>query len=205
MPSLILIDDHTLFRTSLSLVLDAMLPDWTVWQAGTLNEALAQCRANPQLPDLAVLDLHLPDVQGAAGVTNWLQAQPSVPVLVLSGTDDGQLIDAALQAGALAFLSKAASPEDMVATLERCLHADHRPARSTLPGATPPAPSACPLTARQLDVLRCTAQGLTSKATAAQLGMSEHTVRQHTAEAFRRLGVNNRAQAVLAVKQYLGG
>jgi DNA-binding CsgD family transcriptional regulator len=99
----------------------------------------------------------------------------------------------------------------MVATLERCLHADHRPAlspeRAPLPGATPPAaqPSACPLTARQLDVLRCTAQGLTSKATAAQLGMSEHTVRQHTAEAFRRLGVNNRAQAVLAVKQYLGG
>jgi two-component system, NarL family, nitrate/nitrite response regulator NarL len=208
MPRLILIDDHALFRTSLSLVLGAMLPSWTVLQAGTLGEALVQCQASLHRPDLAVLDLHLPDVQGASGVAAWRQAMAGVPVLVLSGTDDKNLIDAALQAGALAFLSKTASPEDMVATLERCMppHAantGHRPSTPELDGL-PALQAECPLTQRQLDVLRCTAQGLTSKATAEQLGMSEHTVRQHTAEAFRRLGVNNRAQAVLAAKPYLG-
>jgi len=202
MPRLLLVDDHALFRTSLTLVLDAMRPDWTVLQAGTLTEALAQCRQSPS-PDLAILDLHLPDVQGAAGIAAWRQVMPGVPVLVLSGTDDDQLIAAALQNGAVAFLSKTASPHDVVATLERCL-----PQAAEAAGQ-PNQPQGmmaddCPLTPRQLDVLRCTAQGLTSKATAEQLGMSEHTVRQHTAEAFRRLGVNNRAQAVLAVRAFLG-
>jgi len=212
MPRLLLVDDHALFRTSLSMVLDAMLPDWTVIQAGTMGDALTQCRMGFN-PDLAVLDLHLPDVQGAAGIAAWRRAMPGVGVLVLSGTDDNQLIDAALQAGAMAFLSKTATPEHMVATLERCLQtaiSPHSPAavapesQSAQPAAisAPPLPD-CPLSARQLDVLRCIAQGLTSKATAEQLGMSEHTVRQHTAEAFRRLGVNNRAQAVLAVRAFL--
>lgn len=203
MPRLLIVDDHALFRTSLTLVLDAMLPDWNVLQAGTLSEALTLCRQSPT-PDLAVLDLHLPDAQGTGGIVTWRQLMPNVPVLVLSGTDDTHLMETALQHGALAFLSKTASPQDMVATLVRCLPQTELAADQPSAPLQTGVPVDCPLTQRQLDVLRCTAQGLTSKATADHLGMSEHTVRQHTAEAFRRLGVNNRAQAVLAARAYLG-
>ena len=209
-PSILLIDDHTLFRSALTLVLETLEPDWAVQQAGRLQDAMAHCQALG-VSDLTIMDLGLPDAQGAEAVVRWLSVWPSSTVVVLSGQDDSSTAQAALAAGAKAFVSKSEPPERLLAIWRSWLPRPHQtgtPSEAERHRPADPTPEtdgrdAGPLSTRQLDVLRCISQGMTTPAIARHLGLSEHTVRQHTAEAFKRLGVNNRAQAVLAAKTYL--
>lgn len=194
MATLLLIDDHALFRAALTSVLERLAPELTIQQAPDLASGLRHCEQVAP-PDLLLLDLGLPDVQGEQAVKACLSAHPDLPVVMVSATTDHDLVKRGLTAGAKAFIHKSDAPQRMMATLAPWL----KQTEDKTPSATalPPSP-------RQLEVLHCLCQGLTtSKAIARQLGLSEYTVRQHLAEVFRRLGVNNRAQAMVAAQRWL--
>ncbi|HEX5783280.1 MAG TPA: response regulator transcription factor [Burkholderiaceae bacterium] len=186
MSTLLLVDDHALFRAALTSVLEHLSPDLKVAHAPDLESAFRHCQCMG-LPDLVLLDLGLPDAQGAEAVKTCLSTLPDVPVVMLSATTDSELVQRGLAAGAKAFIHKSDEPQRMLAALT-----------PWLPDvAQPPSP-------RQMEVLDCLCRGLTtSKAIARELGLSEYTVRQHLAEVFRKLGVHNRAQAMVAAQRWL--
>lgn len=200
MPTLLLVDDHPLFRAALCSVLERGVPDLTIAQVGSVAEGLQHClRSGP--PNLVLLDLGLPDVHGEQAVRAWRTAHPDLPVVMLSATTDQALIDQGLAAGAHAFIHKSDPPQRMLTTLAPWLmgptNAPGGAAAETPPDTLAPSP-------RQLEVLSCLCRGLTtSKAIARELGLSEYTVRQHLADVYRRLGVNNRAQAIVAAQAWL--
>ena len=151
-------------------------------------------------PDVLLLDLGLPALNGIE-VTRLVRQLPHPPaVLVLSAYDDPNYVHAALAAGAGGYLSKTAHARDVVAAITAVARGkvvlDADIARRILGHASSsPEPS---LSARDLDVLRSAARGLSTKEIAADLGVSTRTVESHLTSIFNKLGVTNRMEAVVA-------
>lgn len=200
----LLIDDHTLFRDALSLLISAKLPDLTVLQAGSLTQALQVLRDNPEVR-LALLDLGLPDSHGLDTLTRLHDAAPLVTAVVLSADERRETIIAAIEAGAAGFIPKTAQGSVLDQALRVVLDGGVYVPRDVLDasglppaGATLAGDVQLELSPRQLDVLRLLIEGKSNKLICRELDLSESTVKTHLAAIFRRLEVNNRTQAVLA-------
>jgi DNA-binding NarL/FixJ family response regulator len=215
----LLIDDHSLFRDGLSLLIAQRLTlpgavTVEALQAGDLREATAQLQAHPDV-GLALLDLGLPGFQGLEALRAWRQQAPDIPVVVLSSDDRPDTIVAAIDLGASGFIPKSAHASVMQEALVHVLGGGvYLPAIAGLPevgvpegevwiGQTPAtgrnALTTFGLSDRQRDVLRFLIEGKTNKEICRRLGLSESTIKTHLAAIFRKLGVTSRTQVVVAV------
>jgi len=206
--NILLVDDHALFREGLKFLLRGLDTGLHLDEAGTCAEALE--RAASRSYDLVLLDLKLPGRDGLGALAAMREALPTVPVVVLSGEDDPQMIRTTIQQGAMGFIPKASTPEVLVQALKLVLARsvylppaaldasdESTPLRAADPAGRSDA-NLLGITQRQLEVLRCVIQGKTNKVIARELDISDGTVKQHLSDVLLRLGVKNRTEAVYA-------
>lgn len=200
---IILADDHALFRGGLSLVLQNLDGEVEVIEAGNLDEAVAHGRTGA---DLALLDLNMPGMNGAAGVTRFREQAQAVPVVVVSASEDAAEIEQLLDAGAVGYIPKSSSSQVMLSALKLVLaggvYVPSQMLRRTRAMSAVPAKlgARATLTDRQIDVLRLLVQGKPNKVIARELGLSEGTVKIHLASLYRVLNAANRTEAVMAAQ-----
>jgi len=208
-PRILIVDDHALVRHGLILTLKTRYPEATLFEAGSLAEALKRVRSIGHLTAV-FYDLQMADADGLPGVEAMLEALGGVPLVVISGSLDADTVNACIRAGARGFLPKGCGPEVLAHALPIVLgggiYAPRPPAGATQaapPPPPPPRPSAAVegLTLRQREVLRLLLEGQSNKEIARSLGVLEGTVKVHLRTVMMRLGVRNRTQlALIAVK-----
>jgi DNA-binding NarL/FixJ family response regulator len=189
-------DDHPLMLQGIRRALEASDDIDVVGEARSGEEVLALVeRRNP---DLVLLDLHMPGLHGLETVAELKRRFPDVKTVVISASDDRASIDSALLAGASAFILKSVSPMDIPSVLRQAsagavYHVPSTPRASHGDQLTPSGPD---LTPRETTILMAVAGGLTTKAISQDLWLSEHTVKFHLTNIYRKLGVSNRSAAV---------
>jgi DNA-binding NarL/FixJ family response regulator len=202
-PMLVLIaDDHPMVRDALARTLRLLAPDAQLLEADDYATAEAQLAAHKA--DLAVLDLHMPGMDGVEGLRRLHGRFPTLPIVVASGDTDPAVMRATLASGAVAFLPKSEPPELLLQALRIVLAGGSYLPRQALAdwphGVPPPRPDAAALTPRQRDVLRCLMQGQPNKLIARELGLTEGTVKIHIAAILRALQARNRTEAVVVAR-----
>jgi DNA-binding NarL/FixJ family response regulator len=198
----LIIDDQTLFRNGLALVLGADPRLSIVGEAGTGAEALQMIAV--EQPDVVLLDVKMPKMDGIE-TTKRITAQfPHVKVLILTSFDHDGYVVQALKSGASGYLLKDCRPEAIVAAIltivsgERVMTrevADH--VLDMITGTSTYKERYDGLTRRELEILRLLASGLANKQIARELQISEKTVRNHISSFYAKLGVGDRSQAIL--------
>ena len=200
MDRIVVADDHPLFRAALRSAVDKAAPGVRIDECASLAEA--RTALNIGGVDLLLLDLKLSDSEGMAGLAAIRAEHPTVPVAVVSASEDASVVRHALGLGAAGFIPKSASLPQMVEAITAILAGDGW-APETPEGDTDddlPARVAS-LTPSQLRILEGLKAGRLNKQIAFDLGVSEATIKAHLTSVFRKLGVHNRTQAVILAKQ----
>lgn len=202
---ILLVDDHTLFREALLHVLNQLDARVVVIEAANAEEA-AQLISRTRNLDLVLLDIDLPGVDGLTALPGLRELAPTVPVVVLSGSETPQHVKLALDKGAVGYIPKSCSSHEMLAALRIVLQGDiYIPPKLLGKLGMPALPSVAPcdnysaqtlLTSRQIEVLELMARGLPNKSIAKALNVAEGTVKLHVAAILRALDARNRTQAV---------
>lgn len=194
---IVIIDDHHLFLHGMQLMLNQM-----GWQVSCYEKAELALEAIPQIsPDLVLIDLSMPGMDGfsmiqALDSRDWLY-----PVAVVSASEDTQLIADVLEAGAMGFIPKSYQPDALVQAIEGIIEGQvHIPEalhqRITALKQQQAQPQAALLSKRQLDVLKLLVKGYPNKRVSVILNISEDTVKFHIRGIFKALEVSNRTEAV---------
>jgi DNA-binding NarL/FixJ family response regulator len=188
-------DDHPLMLSAVRRVLDGGDDFRIVGEARTASAAIRL--VENRRPDVVLLDLRMPDVSGTECIATIHERWPHVKIVVLSACDDQRSIDGALDAGASAYVIKSVEPVDIGSLLRQTVsgaiyHAMPRRAHDR-PSSEP---DTSPLTARERAILEAVAAGLTTDAISKKLWVSEHTIKFHLTNIYRKLGVSNRASAI---------
>ena len=203
---LLIADDHPLFRDALMMALrqDA-LAESRIELASTLDETISRLETSPDL-DLLLLDLRMPGSEGFFGLIQIRKEFPEVPVVVISGSDEPNIIARTRAFGALGFITKSAPTDVIRQAVVTVLEGDE-----VWPDNLPPAEEedelvdiarrVNELTDQQLRVLQHLQQGRLNKQIAYDLNISEATVKAHVTAIFRKLGVLNRTQAVILMNR----
>jgi len=199
----LLADDHAVVRQGIRQFMEEAGDIEVIAEASDGAEALRLVEAHQ--PDVAVLDIRMPEVTGVEATRRIKERFPQVRVLVLTAYDDDPYVFALLQAGADGYVLKTASGDELV----RAVRTVHQGGTALSPEiaakvvrqATSRRPEGAadqvePLTTRELEVLRLAAQGLTNRAIGHRLGISHRTVQGHLANIYGKLGVNSRTEAV---------
>lgn len=197
---LVVVDDHPLFRDALSAALGRHRPHCRI-EALASFDALQQRLGRDTELDLILLDLHLPGSHGLSGLA-WLRGHhPELPVLMISAHDDPDIVQRALADGAAGFLSKSADAETLSHAIDQVLAGETWLPDGFDPGSGMSEESALAqrvgeLTPQQYRILCMLGDGLLNKQIAWELDITEATVKAHMTAIMRKLGVNNRTQAV---------
>ena len=206
----LLVDDHHLVRTGLSALIDADPELEVCGQAADGREALAV--ATEVVPDVVMMDLSMPVMDGVEATRALLAALPDTRVVVLTSFVDTDRVQDALEAGAIGYLLKDTEPTALLAAIRAAaggqVPLDPRVAGALLPGVArrTPAPTvADELSPREREVLLLIAQGLANKQIARRLGITERTVKAHVGSLFRRIDVADRTSAALWARDHLDG
>jgi DNA-binding NarL/FixJ family response regulator len=189
-------DDHPLMLQGIRKALEASDDIEVVGEARSGEEALALVeRRNP---DLVLLDLHMPGLGGLDCVAELKRSRPEVKTVVISASDDRASIDSALLAGASAYILKSVSPMDIPSVLRQASIGAvyHVPSAPAPRNGEEPTAGGPDLTPRETTILTAIASGSTTKAISQDLWLSEHTVKFHLTNIYRKLGVSNRSAAV---------
>ncbi|RPE81439.1 response regulator transcription factor [Vulcaniibacterium tengchongense] len=209
MPTLLIADDHPLFRAALRQAALEAVPDARIDEAGRLDDVLAALDADPSV-DLVLLDLHMPGNHGLAGLAAIRAQHPGVAVVVVSANDDPRVVRRALDHGAAGYLPKSAGLDELreairtVLACEQWLPPSLRAAVARTQSASADADLAARLASlspQQFRVLTLVAQGLLNKQIADRLEVQERTVKAHLSAIFERLGVRNRTQASVVLRE----
>ena len=203
MTSALIIDDHPLFCDALSMTLQTYIGIARIETAGRLELALA--RLQTDRPDVIVLDLNLPDVNGMDGLARLAVVAGDIPVVVVSSLSDARVVSAAIRAGAAGFVPKHSQREiyreafDAVARGDRYLPQGH-----VMSGPEDAPDNALTrlrlLTRQQAKILHLICEGKMNKQIAFDLSIAEATVKAHVTAIMRKLGVYSRTQAVLLAR-----
>jgi NarL family two-component system response regulator LiaR len=204
----LLVDDHTVVRSGLSAFLLAYDDLELVGEAENGTDAVQQCEQHA--PDVVLMDLVMPGMNGVEATQTIRERWPHIQVIALTSFPEEDLVQGALRAGAISYLLKNVSADDLAAAIRAA-----RAGRSTLsPEATralidaahrPPAPGDT-LTAREREVLKLMAEGLHNQEIAERLVVSRSTVKSHVSNILAKLEVGSRAEAIaLALRQKLVG
>ena len=205
--TVIVADDHPLFRTAIKEALEAEQGETNFLEASSF-ESLQKLVDEYRDVDLVLLDLHMPGVSGFAGLVYLCKRYPSVPVVIISANEDPVVIQRALDHGAAGFIPKSSSIDTITQAIGAVLMGEiWSPAttQADLPGSnvseTALAERMSKLTPQQFKVLMMMSQGLLNKQIAFDLGVSEATIKAHVTAIMGKLGVTNRTQAVLAANR----
>lgn len=204
--TIVIADDHPLFRGALRRAIENMLTQAKIVEAGGLDELTGILQRDPGL-DLVLLDLTMPGVQGFSGLI-YLRAQhPQTPVVIVSANEDPQIIRRAIEFGAAGFIPKSLDVDQIGAAIQTVLAGDSWvPAEVDL-GSHDDGETAdlvrrvATLTPQQVRVLMMLSEGLLNKQIAYELSVSEATVKAHVSAILQKLGVESRTQAVIAASK----
>lgn len=203
--TVLIVDDHELFRQGMTALVERLFPDTRVVGATTAAEALVVAE-DPAGLDLVLLDLNLPDADGQEVLGRLVALVPDCPVAVVTASDRAQDMAAAYRAGAKGYIVKSSTSDIMRHALELIVAGEtYIPtaaaaalwASEPRTGDSPMLDSGMALTPRQQEVLALMAQGLQNREISARLEMPEPTVKVHVKGVFQKLGVNNRTHAVI--------
>ncbi len=197
-------DDHPLIREGLALAARAVMPGVTVDTAGTIGEAVAALKRHGKYR-LILLDFVLPDARGFSGFLQLQHEAGRMPIAIISAHENPVLVESARALGAAGFLYKTRPFDDLARDIKKLAEGQTSfPAAEA--GASPAAlrDRIASLSGAQLRVLIALSDGRLNKQIAADLAVSEATVKAHLTAIFRKLDVGNRAQALLAVQPLLG-
>jgi DNA-binding NarL/FixJ family response regulator len=199
----LLVDDHAMVRAGLQQLLDG---DEGIEVVGTAAEGGEAVRlVQQEQPDVVLMDLQMPGVDGVAATREIQQLAPATQVVILTSFSDRDRIVGALDAGAVGYLLKDAEPEEILAGVRAAARGESplhpRAARELLAARADPMSSRdagqVELTPREREVLTLVRQGLANKQIARRLGISERTVKAHLTSCFQRIGVADRTQAAV--------
>jgi len=198
----LVVDDHFVVRKGVCALLAKAAGIVVAGEAGDGRQAIAEARR--LRPELILMDLKMPDLDGVAATRAILAEQPETAIVMLSGTDMEDEVRAAVEAGALGYLVKTSPKEDFGEAIRRVAKGDSwLPARFTRRLLTShplrPAPGAQPLTGREREVLEMLARGWSNRRISQECLIAEITVRTHVSHIFGKLGVRNRVEAALHV------
>ncbi len=211
----LIVDDHALVTSALSMLLLDREPEAEVFAAGTADEALQLVKKEGDNADLLILDLSMPGVAGTELMEEIVRIQPMLKILVVSGLVDQQSIMRVLQLGAAGFVPKSLDTKMLTAAIDFVLKggvfipskllAESQRAgffnqtAASLKAASKESP--VHLTDRQKDVLMLLAKGAPIKRICRDLNLSEGTVKTHVAAIYRAFGASNRTEALLAARR----
>ena len=191
-------DDHGVLRDGLAGVISAQPDMELVATAADGAEAVAMCRSTA--PDVVLMDLEMPTLDGIEATRAIVADGHTTAVLVLTSFSDRRRITSALDAGAVGYLLKDASADEVVRGIRTAAEGgsplDPRAARSLLEAKNAPDPLAG-VSPREREVFSLLLDGLPNKLIASRLEISEKTVKSHLTSIFRQLGVTDRVQAIL--------
>jgi DNA-binding NarL/FixJ family response regulator len=215
MIKVLLVDDQTLIRQGIRLLLEIEADIQVVGQAANGREALEQ--ATVLHPEVILMDVRMPEMDGVAATRELSRRFPEIGVIILTTFEDDETVFDALAAGARGYLLKDVSSEEMadavrkvaagealiqpritrkvLAEFSRLATATDKPAPAKTGSASGSLPS--PLTERELEVLQALAHGLSNREIAGKLVITEGTVKNHVSNLIDKLGVRDRTQAVL--------
>jgi DNA-binding NarL/FixJ family response regulator len=198
----LVVEDHPLYRSALAHLLQQLFGGAAVAAASSAEEGLKLAAEAPGLR-VILLDPGRPGMNGVEAIAAFRRQCPEVALVAVSASEDRRDATAAFRAGALAFVSKAASTEMLSDVARRAAAGELKPSTWVTPsGFTTSAESSLPmLTPRQLEILALLCQGHPNKEIGLRLGLAEVTVKMHVTSLFRQLGVANRTQAVLAARR----
>ena len=189
----IVVDDHTLMREGVTAVI-ARQPDMiVVGEAVNGEDALALVES--EQPDVLLLDLRMPKLNGVAVIERLCPKCPGLAIVVLSTYDTDDDIIRALRAGAKAYLLKDTPPGEL-ADCVRAVHGGRNYVSAAIGAKLAAQATQTSLTFRELDVIKLIARGCLNKEIADRLDVTEGTVKSHTSALFSKLGVSNRTEAV---------
>jgi DNA-binding NarL/FixJ family response regulator len=204
----LLVDDQALVRGGFRLILESKPGIEVVGEAADGAEAVTL--ATRSKPDVVLMDVRMPQLDGIAATTQILAALPRARVIILTTFDLDEYVFAALRAGASGFMLKDVRPAQLVEAVHVVAKGEALLAptvtrrlldrfATTLPGgaAEQPPPDLDELTERELDVLKLVAQGLSNAELAERLVLTEATVKTHVSSVLRKLGLRDRVQAVV--------
>jgi DNA-binding NarL/FixJ family response regulator len=208
-----LVDDHAVVRRGIEAYLEMVDDVEMAGEAGNGREALervSQLEAAGQPPDVVLMDLLMPELDGIAATTAIKERWPEIEVVALTSFIEEDKVHGALQAGATGYLLKDAAAAEVAAAIRAAyngeMHLDPAVARRLTESLRAPVPATLiePLTARELEVLGLVALGRANKEIARELGIGERTVRTHISSILGKLGLASRTQAALyAVREGL--
>lgn len=207
----LMVDDHALFRDGMHYVLQQLAEEVEVIDSGNFLDGMKQAANNPDL-DLALLDLHMPGSEGVKSILAFHESNPSIPLVVVSGSDQCEDIEKVMEYGAMGFISKMSSSKIMLSALRMVMDGgvylppqllqqamvsidqgstDKRTDRQNKNG----------LTARQMQTLQLLAEGLSNKEISQRMNLAEGTVKIHTAAVYQALRVSSRLDAVSTARR----
>ena len=197
----LLAEDHAIVRSGLERLLGTTTDIEVVAGAADGEEAVGL--AAEHRPDVVLMDLSMPNVDGIEATRRILDQNDQVQVVVLTSISDRGKIEAALDAGAIGYLLKDAEPDEVIRGIRAAARGESpiaAKAARTLLTARGQRPE-LQLSERELDVLRCVAEGLPNKVIAGRLEISEKTVKAHLTRIYQQIGVTDRTQAALWAKE----
>jgi NarL family two-component system response regulator YdfI len=199
-------DDHLIIRQGLRLILETQDGFEMVGEAADGAEALRLC--SELKPDVVLMDLRMPGMDGLTAIERLRVEQPGIAVVILTTFNEDDLMMRGLRAGAMGYLLKDTDRETLFNSIraaargETLLKPEIMARLLSKAGAgNTPVNARTDLTDRELEVLKRVAQGERSKEIAARLGISERTVKAHLAGIYNKLGVDSRAAAIAIAAQ----
>lgn len=208
MPTLLIADDHPLFREALRGVALRQLPDAHIREAENAAALYALVEAEPDA-DLLLLDLNMPGVQGFSALVHLRAVHPQLPIVMVSAREEPEIMRRALDHGAMGFIPKSSDAATLATALRQVLDGERwipQAAHAARPMADEERAVAArirELTPQQFRVLLMLGSGLLNKQIGYELGVSEATIKAHMTAILRKLGASNRTQAVLLAGRLL--
>jgi len=204
----VIVDDHDMIRSGLAVFLEAFDDLKLVGEATDGREAIRLC--DEVKPDVALMDLVMPRMDGVTAIRAIRQAHPEIQVIALTSFSDQNLVQEALHAGAIGYLLKNASIDQLAEAIRAAragkptLAPEAFRALVEVPPPSPPPMLEEPLTGRESEVLALMVEGLNNTEIAQRLSVSRSTVKTHISNILAKLGVSNRIEAAaLAMKNHL--
>ena len=214
-PCVLVIDDHRMFTDALGLVLRTDQSVDLIGAVQTAEEAIQACKT--KRPDIVLMDIDLPGMDGIEATRQLLQADPELRVIVVTAFHGKEMVTRAIEAGASGFVPKNHAADELVQVIRRVASGEMVVVTSDLPSVMATLHGkrqrqaevdllVDQLTSREVQVLKCVAQGLSTADIASTLGISRLTVRGHIKTIFSKLGVHSRGEATaLALSHGLVG
>lgn len=199
---LMIVDDHALVRQGVTALFEREAPGTVLLQACDSAEGLRLAAMHPDL-DAVFLDLAMPGLDGMDALLEFGRVRPALPVIVLTAADSPALARRAFTAGALGYVPKSASAETLLTALDFVLRGETfvpslapRGWHTDASGHAPKPAGVAELTDRQSEVLRHLGEGLSNKAIAHRMGITEKTIKAHMTGVLRAMSASDRDQAV---------